>query len=264
MEAGEMIVVGARPSVGKTGFVTGVIDFLASVQEKKCLFFSAEMPKDQIARRFAAARADVDLQKIRRGQLTREEVTRLSRAVSDLASLADRIIIVDTPNIPLARLRSIAFEHACEVGLDFIGIDYAQLIVPPDMGRNANRTQQVGAISRGVKGMARELKVPVMMLAQLNRGAEGEGRTPKMSDLRESGDLEQDADGVILLHREAVSHRGEADWEQNNPTKVYEADIIVAKQRNGQAGAVKVAFHGPTATYMDLNTYQNRYIYGVA
>ena len=124
-------------------------------------------------------------------------------------------------------------------GIEFIVIDYLQLMEAP---REENRQQQIASISRGVKALARELEVPVMCLSQLNRASESENRMPRTSDLRESGSIEQDADVVMLIHREAVMHRGDQEWIDANPDKVNEAQIIIAKQRNGPCDTVKLTF----------------------
>lgn len=253
MEAGELIIVGARPSHGKTAFLTTIIDTIASVYKKRCLFFSSEMPKVQIARRFVCARASVCLASVRRGTINKDEAARIGAAVGEFLALEDLILIDDTSNIPLSRLRSTAFQHAAKQKIDFIGVDYCQLITPPEMSKSSTRAQEVGAISRGIKGLARELKVPVMLLAQLNRTAENRDGLPKMSDLRESGDLEQDADAVLLLHREWKARENDPEWRANNANLEHFAQLLIAKQRNGETGLCDLKYIGDYTRFDDWN-----------
>lgn len=253
MEGGELIIVGARPSHGKTAFLTTIIDTIASVYKKRCLFFSSEMPKVQIARRFVCARANVSLAAVRRGFINKEEAARIGAAVREFLALEDLILIDDTSNIPLSRLRSTAFQHASKQRIDFIGIDYCQLIAPPELSKSATRAQEVGAISRGIKGLARDLKVPVMLLAQLNRAAENRDGLPKLSDLRESGDLEQDADAVLLLHREWKARENDPSWRIENTNLEHWAQVLVAKQRNGETGVCELSYIGDYTRFEDWN-----------
>jgi replicative DNA helicase len=157
--------------------------------------------------------------------------------------------IDDTPGLTLMTLRAKARRLAVQHDIQAIVIDYLQLMsAPSNAGRN--RQEEVAEISRGVKALARELSVPVICLSQLNRATEGrEGHRPRLSDLRESGSIEQDADVVMMLHREDYYHRGEEDWEDNNI-----AEVIVVKQRNGPTGTVKLQFHGASTRFHNLET----------
>ena len=237
MQRGEMIIVAARPSVGKTAYAMNICEYVGVDQKKPCAVFSLEMSKQQLAQRMLCSRSGVDSHKLRRGMLTKQDRDKLSYAVGELSQ--GQIFIDDTPGLTLMDLRTKARRLKLQFGIEFIVIDYLQLMEAP---REENRQQQIASISRGVKALARELSVPVMCLSQLNRASESENRMPRTSDLRESGSIEQDADVVMLIHREAVMHRGDQEWMDANPDKVNEAQIIIAKQRNGPCDTVKLTF----------------------
>jgi replicative DNA helicase len=168
-----------------------------------------------------------------------EERGRLRTACTDLGS-AHGIYIDDTPTLSITDLRTRARRLKLKYGIELVVVDYLQLMVAS--GRAENRQQEISTISRGIKAIARELDVPVVCLSQLNRASESEQRLPRASDLRESGSIEQDADVVMLLHREAVMRRGDQAWMDANPDKINEALLIVAKQRNGPCDVVKLVF----------------------
>jgi len=237
MQRGEMIIVAARPSVGKTAFAMNIAEYVGVDIKKSVAVFSLEMSKQQLAQRMLCSRSGVDSHKLRRGQLSRQDRDKLSYAVGELSQ--GQIFIDDTPGLTLMDLRTKARRLKLQFGIEFIVIDYLQLMEAP---REENRQQQIASISRGVKALARELEVPVMCLSQLNRASESENRMPRTSDLRESGSIEQDADVVMLIHREAVMHRGDQEWIDANPDKVNESQIIIAKQRNGPCDTVKLTF----------------------
>ena len=179
--------------------------------------------------------------------LSREDRNRLSMAVGELSE--GKIFIDDTPALSILDLRTKARRLLSQHGIELVVIDYLQLMEAP---REENRQQQISSISRGVKALARELKCPVVCLSQLNRASESENRLPRTSDLRESGSIEQDADVVMLLHREAVMHRGDQEWAQANPDKLNEAQLIIAKQRNGPCDTVRLTF---VASHTRFETY---------
>ena len=249
LQKGEMIIIAARPSVGKTSFAMNIIEHVGIDLKKPCAVFSLEMSKQQLAQRMLCSRSGVDSHKLRRGMLTKQDKDRLGYAVGDLS--AGQIFIDDTPGLTLMDLRTKARRLKLQYGIEILALDYLQLMECP--GKADNRQQEIATISRGVKALARELSVPVLCLSQLNRASESEQRLPRTSDLRESGSIEQDADVVMLLHREAVMHRGDQEWADANPDKVNEAQVIVAKQRNGPCDTVKLTFIGAQTRFVNYN-----------
>ncbi len=237
LQRGEMIVLAARPSVGKTALAMNIVEHVGVDLKKPVAVFSLEMSKQQLAQRMLCSRSGVDSQNLRRNMLSREDRNRLSTAVGELSE--GKIFIDDTAALSILDLRTKARRLLSQHHIELVVIDYLQLMEAP---REENRQQQISSISRGVKALARELNCPVVCLSQLNRSSEQDGRLPRTSDLRESGSIEQDADVVMLLHREAVMHRGDQEWAQTNPDKVNTADLIIAKQRNGPCDNVRLTF----------------------
>ncbi|AQT67332.1 Replicative DNA helicase [Anaerohalosphaera lusitana] len=236
MQHGEMSIIAARPSMGKTSFAMNVAEHIAADNNTPLVMFSLEMGKHQLVERMLCGRARVDAQKVRRGTLSTEETAILTETASELFEAP--IFIDDTPGLTplemLGKCRRLKAQHDIQA----VFIDYLQLMSLG--GRVESRQQEVSTISRQLKSLARELDVPVVVLSQLNRAAEGrDGHRPRMSDLRDSGSIEQDADVIMLLHREDYYHRGDPEWEENNT-----AEIIVAKQRNGPTDTVKLTFNG--------------------
>lgn len=230
----DMVIVAARPSVGKTAFTLNVARNAAVLGGAKVMFFSLEMGAEQLALRLLASEAAVDGHKLRTGQLQDQDWQRLG---SGLATLAESgIFIDDTPNCPLPEVRAKSRRVAQEHGLDLIIIDYLQLMsIPQKPGAQANRQQEISEISRSLKQLARELKVPVIALSQLSRSVEQrQDKRPMLSDLRESGAIEQDADMVAFLYRD--------DYYDPESEKKNMVEVIVAKHRNGPVGAVDLYF----------------------
>lgn len=248
LQRGEMIILAARPSVGKTSFAMNIVEHVGVDLKKPCAVFSIEMSKQQLAQRMLCSRSNVDGHKLRRGMLSKQDRDALSYAVGELSQ--GQIFIDDTPGLTLMDLRTKARRLKLQFGIELIVIDYLQLMEAPGA---ENRQQEIGSISRGVKALARELNVPVVCLSQLNRASESEQRLPRTSDLRESGSIEQDADVVMLLHREAVMHRGDQEWMDANPDKVNEAIVIIAKQRNGPCDNVKLTFLAGQTRFVNYN-----------
>ena len=243
MQNGEMIIVAARPSMGKTAFALNVCEHIGATNKQPVAIFSLEMSRQQLAQRLLCSRSNVDSHKLRRNMLSSDDFAKLSLAVGELSEAP--VFIDDTPGLSLLGLRAKARRLAARHDIKAIMIDYLQLMSCPG---SESRQQEVGEISRGIKALAREINVPVVCLSQLNRSAEQrEGHRPRMSDLRESGSIEQDADVVMMLHREDYFHRGEEGYEDTNI-----AEVIVAKQRNGPTGVVKLAFHGGTTRFNNL------------
>ncbi len=239
---GEMILVAGRPAMGKTSIGMNFIENAAIRTGKRAAVFSLEMPAEQIAMRMLCTEARVDMQKVRRGQLGDEEWTRLSEAI---ISIGPSAIYVDaTPGITVSQIRSKARRLQLEHGLDIILIDYLSLMSAA--GSFGSRQEEVAQISRGLKALAIELNVPVIALQQLSRAPAGRSNhRPLLSDIRESGAIEQDADVVMFIHREDY-------YDPDTPEKNI-AELIVAKQRNGALGTVKLGWKGEYTWFMDLS-----------
>ena len=247
-QRGELLILAARPSMGKTAFALNIAEQMA-VSGHPTVIFSLEMGKQQLVQRMLCSRGRIDSQRMRRGQLRDEDYTRLMAACNDLSDAP--VFIDDTPGLTLLQLRSKARRMKDRNNIGAIVIDYLQLMSAG--GRVESRQLEVSEISRGVKAMAREINVPVLCLSQLNRAAEQrEGHRPRMSDLRESGAIEQDADVVMMLHREEYYHKGEPEWADQNPDKAGLAEVIVAKQRNGPTGVVTLGWNAQSTRFQDL------------
>lgn len=228
----DLIIVAARPSVGKTAFALNVAQSVAVQARENVAIFSLEMGAEQLVMRMLCAEGNIDAQVLRTGALTTEDWGKLTMAMGSLSNSG--IFIDDTPGVRINEIRAKCRRLAQEHGLGMILIDYLQLI--QGSGKpGENRQQEVSEISRSLKGLARELKVPVIALSQLSRGVEQrQDKRPMMSDLRESGSIEQDADIVAFLYRDDYY-----DKESENKNMI---EIIIAKQRNGPTGTVTLAF----------------------
>ncbi|MCH7546674.1 MAG: replicative DNA helicase, partial [Planctomycetes bacterium] len=212
--------------------------------------FSLEMGKQQLVQRLLTSRSRIDSQRLRRNMLGTEEFRALMTACDELLNAP--IFIDDTPGLSLLQLRAKARRMAQKHDIQILFIDYLQLM--SSGGRPESRQMEVSEISRGIKAMARELNVPVVCLSQLNRAAEQrEGHRPRMSDLRESGSIEQDADVVMMLHREEYYHQGEENWADENPEKIGLAELIIAKQRNGPTGTVRLVWNSTSTQFRDYS-----------
>jgi replicative DNA helicase len=220
-----------------------IVESVASKQVPVAVF-SLEMSKQQLAQRMMCSRAGLDSQRVRKGMLRNEEYQKLAMMVTELAKFP--IWVDDTPGLTIMDLRAKARRLALQRGIKLIMVDYMQLM--EGTAGVESRQQQITEISRGIKGIARELNVPVICLSQLNRQSEGrDGHRPRMSDLRESGSIEQDADVVMLLHREDYYRQSEPDFVPDNI-----AEVIIAKQRNGPTGTVKLTFDSRTTSFRNL------------
>ena len=243
LQKGELIIIAARPSIGKTALAINIAQNAAIRGQATVAVFSLEMSKDSLLRRMLASEAWVDQRKLQTGFLGREDHDKLQNALNQLVEA--RLFIDDSAGISLAEMRAKARRLKQNAGrLDLIVVDYLQLMsaTVPSSGRKnyENRTQEVSAISRGLKALSKELDVPVVALSQLSRASErrSEDKRPLLSDLRESGSIEQDADVVAFIHREACYNR---DEEMSEKEKA-KSEIIVAKQRNGPTGTVHLNF----------------------
>jgi len=235
MQKSDLVILAARPSMGKTAFAMNIAENAAIVDGKVVGIFSLEMSREALLLRLLCSRARVDAHKMRTGSLWRDDMQRVVRAMEELAT--SRIYIDDTPGISLSEMRAKArrLQQSCG-SLDLIVVDYLQLMSGGGK-RFENRTQEVSAISRGLKALAKEMHVPVIALSQLSRAPESRGgdHRPQLADLRESGSIEQDADLVMFIFREEV-------YKQDDPDLQGRAEIIIAKQRNGPIGRVNLAF----------------------
>jgi replicative DNA helicase len=231
----DLIIVAARPGLGKTSLCLNIAEHVALRKRKIVAIFSLEMSKEQLVRRFLCSEARIDAQRINTGFLTKDDWSKLSRVSGELSET--KIFIDDTASISVTELRSKSRRLSLEQhGLDLIVVDYLQLMSGSTQ-RYENRTQEISQISRGLKGIAKELNVPVVAISQLSRAVEsrtGEHRRPQLSDLRESGSIEQDADIVLFIYRE----------DMINPTEenTGRAELIIGKQRNGPTGIINLAF----------------------
>jgi len=243
LQNGEMIIVAARPSMGKTAFAMNVIEHISADSRLPTAVFSLEMSKQQLAQRMLCSRGQIDAHKLRKGMLQAHEYQHLANVVGELAKAP--VWVDDSPGLTVLDLRAKARRLKLQHDIKCIMIDYMQLMDNPGP---ESRQQQISEISRGVKAVARELNIPVICLSQLNRQSEGrDGHRPRMSDLRESGSIEQDADVVMLLHREDYYRMSEPDFQPDNI-----AELIIAKQRNGPTGTVKLTFINKTTRFENL------------
>lgn len=234
LQPSDLIIVAGRPSMGKTTFAMNMAEHVAIKSRAPVLIFSMEMPGDAIVMRLLSSLCRIDQLRIRTGKLADEDWPRISSTVSMLSEAP--LYIDDSPGLSPAEMRARARRLAKEHGqLGLIVVDYLQLMQVP--GNNENRTAEISEISRSLKGLAKELKVPLIALSQLNRGLEQRAdKRPVMSDLRESGAIEQDADLIMFIYRDEV-------YNENTPDKGT-AEIIIAKQRNGPIGKVRLTFMG--------------------
>lgn len=243
LQSSDLIIVAGRPSMGKTTFAINIAENVVMMDNQPVLIFSMEMPADAIVTRMLSSLGRIELQRMRSGKLEEEDWPRLNSAISLLAD--KKLLIDDTPALtPIevrARARRVAKEYG---GIGLIVLDYLQLMQVPG---SASRVEEVSEISRSLKALAKELNCPLIALSQLNRGLEQRpNKRPIMSDLRESGAIEQDADVIMFIYRDEVYNK-----EDNNPLKGI-GEIIIGKQRNGPIGDVKLAFLGRYTKFEDL------------
>jgi len=243
LQAGDLIIIAARPAVGKTSFALNIAENFAVKQGGRVALFSLEMSAEQIAQRLVSSQTGIDSQRLRLGQISDAELERVMHAVGILSETA--IYVDETPAISPMEVRTKARRLASEYGLDLVIVDYLQLMRAGT--RVENRVQEISYISRSLKSLARELRVPVVALSQLSRELERrQDKRPILSDLRESGSIEQDADVVAFIYREDMYVE---DTERRNI-----ADIIVAKHRNGPIGTIPLRFIKNQAKFVNLET----------
>jgi replicative DNA helicase len=231
----DLILLAARPSVGKTSFALNIAEHAAVRDKKNVGVFSLEMSREQLVLRLLSSVANIDSQRLRTGFLEELDFARIAPAMNALSEAP--VYIDDTPNISTMELRTKARRLQAEAGLDLIVVDYLQLMQATTTTRDANRVQEVSEISRGLKALARELSLPVVALSQLSRQPEmRESKEPRLSDLRDSGGLEQDADLVVFLWRE--KERGSDDQDTDGEV----INVKLAKHRNGPTGEIQLWF----------------------
>lgn len=251
----DLVVIAGRPSLGKTSMALGIARN-AAVKQKACVaLFSMEMARESLVLRLLSSESGVNLRRVRLGLQSDAEEKRLMDATGALSEAA--IYIDDSPQLRVVEMRSKARRLHFERGIDLIVVDYLQLMQGD--GKMENRVQEISHISRSLKGLARELDVPVVAVSQLSRAVEARpSHRPLLSDLRESGSIEQDADVVMFIYRDDVYYTRE-EWESQNPDKEYPegiANIIVAKHRNGPTGEIDLRFIPEVAKFEDMTTSQ--------
>ena len=247
LQNSDLVIVGARPSLGKTSFVLDIARYVAIKKKHPIGIFSLEMSKEQIIDRLIAAEAEIPLWKLRTGRLSSDTDFELIQSALDTLSQAS-IFVEDAPFLNILQMRSMARRLQMDQGLSLLIIDYLQLLQPR---RNSdNMVQQITEISRGLKGLARELNIPVIAVSQLSRAVDQrEIRIPRLADLRESGSIEQDADVVLFIYRKDRDKSSVAPEEENI------AEIIISKHRNGPLGTARLRFDPEKASFKNIDTY---------
>ncbi len=239
----DLIILAARPSMGKTSLALDIARHSAVKHNTSVGIFSLEMSSQQLVDRMLAAQSNVDAWKLRTGRLSREEeFQQIRQSLDELAKAP--IFIDDQPGNNILKMRSVARRLKSEKGLQMLIVDYLQLMVPTNSRNNDNLVQQVTEISRSLKNLARELDVPVIALSQLSRAVEQRGGRPRLSDLRDSGSIEQDADIVMFIHRE--------DKYKDQAERTNIAEILIEKHRNGETGKVDLFFNDKKATFQSM------------
>ena len=246
LQPGTLIIIAARPSVGKTAFALNVAAH-AALKDRKVAFFSLEMPSDQLALRLLASEAKLDWRKLSQGQLGRYEWEKIFHHAERIAS--SNIWLDDNFVLTPVELRSKCRKIQRESGLDLVVIDYLQLMHAPSDRMNQSREQEIATISRSLKALASELKIPIVALSQLNRAVEKrKGERPMLSDLRESGAIEQDADIVMFLHRPE-----DEDKEAGPPGDTQQVELIIAKQRQGPIATIDLVFFKTNTFFAEMD-----------
>jgi len=259
LQVGEMVVLAARPSMGKSALMANIAEQVArgsaSAFRTPTAIFSMEMDRKAIAERLISANTGITVKRMRSGLMSEPEYDVVCNGIFELSEAP--LFVDDTPALTIAGLKSRARRMVARHGVKVILVDYLQLMSDTDT-RAENRQVVVSGISRGLKEMARELGVAVIALSQLNRASENRSENrPRMSDLRESGSIEQDADQVWLLHREAYYHLGDESWERANSEKLNLAELIIAKQRNGPTGTVRLHWNSEQMRFKNIGVPSN-------
>ncbi len=247
LQRSDLILIAARPSMGKTALALNIAEFAAFRKNRPVMIFSLEMSKEQLVNRLIAMESYVDASKIRIGDIQEKEWKDVIGSAAIIGK--SKLVIDDTPAISVAEMRSKCRKQMMEGGLDMVMVDYLQLMTAGNTRKDAGRQQEISDISRSLKALARELNVPVVALSQLSRAVEQRpDKRPMLSDLRESGAIEQDADVVMFIYRDDYYH---PDTEEKNI-----AEILIAKQRNGSVGVRKLGWTPKYTKFMDIDYEQ--------
>lgn len=242
LQNSDLVIIAARPSMGKTALALNIAENVAKLHKKPVVYFSLEMSKEQLGQRLLTSISEVNSLKVRNGDLSDSELIKIQNSMAEAAEL--KLIIDDTPAVTLAEITAKCKELQYNESMGLIIIDYLQLI--GNKKAKENRTQEISDISRGLKNLARELNVPVIALSQLSRAVEQRNcKKPVLSDLRESGSIEQDADTVMFIYREEY-------YEPNSSENKGKAEIIIAKQRNGPVGCFELLFQPQLTRFKNL------------
>jgi len=247
----DFILIGARPAMGKTSFALNLAQNVSMIAKKKCVFFSLEMTKEQLAERLLASQSGVPSQKFRTGELTDDEWIRVGNAASDFSNV--ELYLDDSSSITVPEIKSRVRRLK---NVDIVIIDYLGLV--QSATRKENRVQEVSEITRHLKMMAKDLNIPVVCCAQLSRGTEGRGKShkPQLSDLRESGSIEQDADIVMFLYRQDY-YKNELSEEKMEEVDETLTELIVAKNRHGQTGTIELTFDKEYTRFRAIDNVRN-------
>ncbi len=242
MQPSDLVLLAARPSMGKTAFVLNLVDYVAVRKGMPCMIFSLEMSKEQLVNRMLSMESNVDSQKLRTGSLTDADWDAVVEGIGIIGN--SKLLIDDTPGISITELRSKCRKIKLEYGLSMVIVDYLQLM--SGSGRSGdNRQQEISEISRSLKALAREIQAPVVALSQLSRACESrQDHRPMLSDLRESGAIEQDADVVMFLYRD--------DYYNKDTDRPNVAEVIIAKQRNGPIGTVELLWRPEFTKFVNM------------
>jgi replicative DNA helicase len=256
----DLVIVAGRPSMGKTSLALNIARN-AAVEHRACVaLFSLEMSRDSLVTRLVSSESGVNSRRIRFGEHKTEEEERKVMEATGVLSEAP-IYIDDTPMIRMAEMRSKALRLNYEHGIDMVILDYLQLMQGENAGRGENRVQEISFVSRSLKALAREINAPVLAVSQLSRAVEWRSsHEPQLSDLRESGSIEQDADVVLFIYRDEYYYKSEEEWINAHPDREYpreEADVIIAKHRNGPTGRIKLRFRQNLARFESLGTVES-------
>jgi len=257
LQRADLVIIAGRPSMGKTSLALNIARN-AAVDHRACVaLFSLEMARDSLVQRLLSSESGVNTRRVRFGQHTEDEERRVMEATGILSEAP--VYVDDTPMLRIAEMRSKALRLNYERGIDMVIIDYLQLM-QGEGHRNENRVQEISYISRALKALARELDAPVLAVSQLSRAVEWRAsHEPQLSDLRESGSIEQDADVVLFIYRDEYYFKNEEDWLAVHPDREYpreEADVIIAKHRNGPTGRVKMRFRHTLAKFESLGSVE--------
>lgn len=249
MQPSDLVLLAARPSMGKTAFVLNLVDYVTVRRGLPCMVFSLEMSKEQLVNRMLSMESNVDSQKLRTGSLTDADWDAVVEGIGVIGG--SKLIIDDTPGISITELRSKCRKMKLEYGLSMVIIDYLQLMSGSGTRSGDNRQQEISEISRSLKALARELNAPVIALSQLSRACESrQDHRPMLSDLRESGAIEQDADVVMFLYRD--------DYYNKDTDRPNVAEVIIAKQRNGPIGTVELLWRPEFTKFVNMAKEQGQ------